>query len=327
MKFPLAFTLPFLMAAASFAGDTGKKFVVPPEPEDRWKFLLAAPGWMPGLEGDTGINGLVSHVDLDPGDIIRHYDMALSLRAEAEKGRFGISGDLLYTSLSDGVGTNTVVKKVAVQVDQTIAELAMRWRIIDSPRGSLDVVGGVRYLNLEQAVSLQPNDQRIDAFADRLAAAGTLARGLIARELVALGGENPTVPIAPLTGAQRDSFARFVSRLRGNTAERSAAIAKRLRQILSSEASRTDDWWDPFIGLRARYNFTDRFYAAARGDIGGFGVGSDLTWQADAALGCQLTQRVFAEVGYRALSIDYDQDGLLFDVIMHGAQVTMGITF
>jgi hypothetical protein len=99
---------------------------------------------MPAMEGNTGINGLIAPVDLDPGDIIRHYDMAASFRGEASKGRFGIMGEFLYTSLSDGIGTKTVVKKIDLQVDQMMAELALRWRIIDNPRGSLDLYGGVR---------------------------------------------------------------------------------------------------------------------------------------------------------------------------------------
>jgi hypothetical protein len=81
-------------------------------------------------------------------------------------------------------------------------------------------------------------------------------------------------------------------------------------------------WWDPYVALRARYNFTRAFYVTARGDIGGFGVGSDLMWQAQGALGCQITRHIFAEAGYRALSFDYENDGFLFDAITHGAQVT-----
>jgi hypothetical protein len=316
-----------LLSIAAFAGETeAKKAVTPPEP-DRWKFLLAIPGWMPGMKGDTGINGFNSQVDLTPGDIIRHYDFALSLRGEASKGRFGIMGDLLYTSLSDGIGTNTVVKKVDLQVDQTIAELALRWRVLETPRWSVDVTGGVRYLNLFQKVALQSNDPQIDAAADQIATAGIRARLVIARELAALAGRNPTLPIGPLNGNQIDALTRFASRLQGTREERSAAIAQRLRQITSNETSRTDAWWDPVIGLRARYNFNDKFYVTARGDIGGFSIGSQLTWQLEGALGCQLTPHIFAEVGYRALSIDYDSNGLLYDVIMQGAQVTMGIAF
>jgi hypothetical protein len=79
--------------------------------------------------------------------------------------------------------------------------------------------------------------------------------------------------------------------------------------------------------VRARYNFTPAIYVIGRGDIGGFGVGSDLMWQTEAALGFQLTHSIYAELGYRALSFDYDKDGFTFDTITHGAQITMGVTF
>ena len=75
------------------------------------------------------------------------------------------------------------------------------------------------------------------------------------------------------------------------------------------------------------YNFTPAIYAIGRGDIGGFGVGSDLMWQAEAALGFQLTRSIFAELGYRALSLDYEKDGLTYDTITHGPQVTVGVQF
>ena len=71
----------------------------------------------------------------------------------------------------------------------------------------------------------------------------------------------------------------------------------------------------------------DKFYLTGKGDIGGFGVGSDLTWTAEAALGCQLSSRIFTEVGYRAIGVDYEGDSLIYDVVTHGAQVTLGITF
>ena len=50
-------------------------------------------------------------------------------------------------------------------------------------------------------------------------------------------------------------------------------------------------------------------------------------WQAEGALGIRLTGRIYAEVGYRVLSFDYSQSGLLYDVVTHGAQVKAGIVF
>ena len=64
-----------------------------------------------------------------------------------------------------------------------------------------------------------------------------------------------------------------------------------------------------------------------RGDVGGFGVGSDLTWQVEGSLGLQVTKNIWAEAGYRALGVDYEADGLIYDTITHGAQVTLGLSF
>jgi hypothetical protein len=364
-------TLLALSATATFAGDPGKKTVSPPE-EDRWEFALSMPGWMPWLQGDTGVNGLVTHVDFDPGDLIRHYDMVASLRAEAGKGRFGITGDFLYTSLSDGVGTKTIVKKIDLQVDQTIGELALRWRLIDGPRGFLDVTGGVRYTNLFQQVVVQPDaeliGERSEELVDRVGEAvrtaleaselGELVAALVATSSPAFDPGQPSqLPIGPLGGRVGDRLreriagivaakqaelsaavqaaqatagaAKVAAQARVNQIKRdlSRRIAKEMQSSLDTRVARTDDWWDPFIGLRARYQFNDRFYLAAKGDVGGFGVGSEFSWQAEAALGCQLTDRIFAEVGYRALGMDYDDEGLVYDVILHGAQVTLGIEF
>jgi hypothetical protein len=174
-----------------------------------------------------------------------------------------------------------------------------------------------------------------------------------------LGGEqrSPTVPIAPLGGRLRKEVAQRVEafiqekkaalkaridalQLRGE-ARRAAVnrainaakaritkqLASRLDKSLNQTFSRDDYWFDPYIGLRGRYNFNKVFYTAVRGEIGGFGAGSDLMWEVEGAIGINLTHCIFTEVGYRALSVDYDNDGLLFDTITHGPQITTGITF
>ena len=42
-------------------------------------------------------------------------------------------------------------------------------------------------------------------------------------------------------------------------------------------------WVDPVIGLQGRLELTERWEAFAEGDIGGFGVGSDITWTGSPA--------------------------------------------
>jgi hypothetical protein len=68
------------------------------------------------------------------------------------------------------------------------------------------------------------------------------------------------------------------------------------------------------------------------GDIGGFGVGSDLTWQLFAGYSFDFAvwqSILHGLVGYRALAVDYSQDSGTnqdnFDLIVHGPVV--GLSF
>jgi hypothetical protein len=86
------------------------------------------------------------------------------------------------------------------------------------------------------------------------------------------------------------------------------------------------DWIDPVIGARVRYAVAPGHELFLRGDIGGFGAGSDFSWQAIGGYGFDFGTYqgvTFAGViGYRTLSVDYAQgEGRRryeFDMIQHG---------
>ena len=91
-----------------------------------------------------------------------------------------------------------------------------------------------------------------------------------------------------------------------------------------------DSWCDPVIGLRGRLNLSKAFYLTAESDLGGFGLGSDIAVQAYAALGCQCTRLIYAEVGYRYLYDDFRDESandFLYQIAVHGAQMTVGLKF
>jgi opacity protein-like surface antigen len=75
---------------------------------------------------------------------------------------------------------------------------------------------------------------------------------------------------------------------------------------------------DPVIGARFQRELSDRFFVRALADIGGFGVSSDLTWQALAALGYHINDSASVALGYRGLGTDYEDGGFGYDVISHG---------
>ena len=80
----------------------------------------------------------------------------------------------------------------------------------------------------------------------------------------------------------------------------------------------TETWVDPVVGFQGRLNLGNRFYITTMANIGGFGVGSDLTWDALAGLGYQVNDWFAPFVGYRHLSVDYDKDDFLFDAEISG---------
>jgi hypothetical protein len=88
------------------------------------------------------------------------------------------------------------------------------------------------------------------------------------------------------------------------------------RKSFHESADKT--WVDPIIGVRFNHDLTDKFFIRALADIGGFGVSSDITWQAMGSLGYRVTDKASLGLGYRGLGTDYTSGGTTYDVISHG---------
>lgn len=91
----------------------------------------------------------------------------------------------------------------------------------------------------------------------------------------------------------------------------------------------TQDWWDPIVGANVRLPFAKQFSFNLRGDVGGFGAGSDLTWQAFPSVSWQFSQSASVEAGYRWVSVDYEtgsgRDRFKYDMLTQGPQI--GFTY
>ena len=100
-------------------------------------------------------------------------------------------------------------------------------------------------------------------------------------------------------------------------------------EAVSGTLSRSGDkdWVDPYIGVRIQHPIADRWTLVGYGDIGGFGVGSDFTWQAIAGVNYDFSKSVSGKLGYRYLAVDYDKDGFLYDMDSYGAYLGVGIRF
>jgi hypothetical protein len=95
--------------------------------------------------------------------------------------------------------------------------------------------------------------------------------------------------------------------------------------------SGSKDWIDPFVGLRTRIQLTEKLMLVLRGDIGGFGVGSDFSWNAAGYFGYRASEMISLWAGYHALGVDYKSGGgnskIVYDMIFQGPVLVVGFRF
>jgi hypothetical protein len=103
-------------------------------------------------------------------------------------------------------------------------------------------------------------------------------------------------------------------------------------KALAIASSGDMEWVDPFVGARIRHQLAPGKEVMLEGDVGGFGVGSDFSWQLVGTYGFDTSlfgTPFHAVIGYRALSVDFSENGRFgkngIDFVQHGP--IMGVTF
>ncbi len=131
------------------------------------------------------------------------------------------------------------------------------------------------------------------------------------------GGSGPTVTIDPYVGG------RFTN----------LDVQLDFKDINTVSGSRS--WVDPIIGIRTIWDITERWNVIVLGDIGGFGVASDFTWQATGVVGYRFglfgDRDANVVAGYRALYQDFKDgsgaDRFEWDVTAHGPVIGLAVHF
>jgi hypothetical protein len=357
-------TIFFLSPVAVRAGAPEKATVVEQPPVNTtqpWEITVGGPVWLAGFSGYTGFHGVNPYVNVGVDKILSHVNVVYSTTAEIRRGRFGVVGDLLYVNAQAGEDGTGLVSRVGVGLQQFLGEFFTSYRVIEGPHGWLDLLAGFRYTYLGQQLDLNPNVLNIDTastalvnqFTRQLTTPNSDLRTLIQENIVnrltSLEGRHPTLPVGPIAsqepGRIRDLVQQaiesrkpeLVAAIRAGVqarvdqlkAELTDRVASSVTDRLNRSFSFYDNWFDPLIGLRGRLNLSKVFYLTAETDVGGFGIGSDIAWQGYAGLGCQLTRRIYSEVGYRALYDDFrdESSSFLYQLWLHGAQITVGLKF
>lgn len=95
----------------------------------------------------------------------------------------------------------------------------------------------------------------------------------------------------------------------------------------SRNFSQRKHWVDPYVGLRVQHHLSDKWTLLGYGDVGGFGIGSDLSWQAQAGASYAFSPNMMGKIGYRHLSNDYSKEGFTYDMDSSGIYMGLGIAW
>lgn len=84
---------------------------------------------------------------------------------------------------------------------------------------------------------------------------------------------------------------------------------------------------DPIVGLRFTSDLPHKAFLFAKGDVGGFDAGATLDWQAFGGVGFKVHEKLALSLGYRYLSIENEPRDSVYDIVLKGVIVGLGIRF
>jgi len=97
--------------------------------------------------------------------------------------------------------------------------------------------------------------------------------------------------------------------------------------LLDRKPGTTANWTDPFVGVIYNRPLKSKFHMGLRGDLGGFGIESDMAVNAQAMIGYQISNTFSVKFAYRYLKVKFDDRDLLYDISLNGLQLGLGIRF
>lgn len=122
-------------------------------------------------------------------------------------------------------------------------------------------------------------------------AEGTVTAGMDMTLFEVVGGYRVTPAVALLAGA------RWVD---------TGVSVRYTGDVVGDDADVSKDWIDPLVGVHVFAPLSEKWWLGLRGDVGGFGVGSELTWQGYLNIGYRASDSLSIILGYHAIDIDYE---------------------
>jgi hypothetical protein len=138
--------------------------------QEGWEGRVAIYGYFPDIGGQArhaAPGG--GEFEIEADDLIRNTELAFMTSVEAQKGRVGLFGDLIYMDIGDEIaGSPTLAQgtvplppgitaDASAQVEAAVLTMAANFRIVETEHHMLDAFAGVRGLGAESALAVTLN--------------------------------------------------------------------------------------------------------------------------------------------------------------------------
>jgi hypothetical protein len=123
---------------------------------------------------------------------------------------------------------------------------------------------------------------------------------------------------------QGEAFVDVVAGGRLSSVDTELALNGPARSLVAEDEQ---TWVDPIVGARTRVPLGQRWVLALYGDVGGFGVSSDLTWQLVGSVQYAAGRNWHLAAGWRHYAVDYQDGAFIYDVTMTGPIVGASFRF
>ena len=127
----------------------------PPPPG--W-FVATPYGWMAGIGGQVGIRNLLTNIDVDFGDVVRHLRFAGMAAFDARRDPLVMNADVVYVSLggSKAFAIRGASGDVTFDLREAIVQGVVGYTPLNTRLLTVDVLVGARYWDLSTEIGLDP---------------------------------------------------------------------------------------------------------------------------------------------------------------------------
>lgn len=293
----VAATVAWLVAESTAAADVGSGLSGTVITGSPWTVTFTPYAWAPFIQGDATVRDRTASVFVSPIQLIDHLErMPWMSYIEARRGPLAFYNDIIYANA--GIGVDGVRRRGSAAIDANLGA--------DFQLTIVEVGAAYQIAKWHSGGSGSLKDGY--SF-DRYTAIDLIAGARYWQQDLSIN--------LALTGTL-DTTGLIIA---GNR-----AIAR----------SGQVDWVDPLIGFRVRQLLAPGQELMFRADIGGFDAGSFFSWNVIAAYNfniCIVNGVTYSGMlGYRALSVDYDNGSsgfkkYEFDAVLHGPVLGLTVKF